>query len=201
MNPEALSMIDPSARVHPTSDVSPEADVGAGTSIWNRAQVRERARIGRGCIIGKDVYIDAGVTIGDHVKIQNSALVYHGATLEDGVFLGPQAVLTNDLYPRAITADGTLKSSGDWTVGPILVRYGASVGAGAVILPNVTLGRFAMVAAGAVVTEDVPDHALVMGVPARVAGFVCTCGRRMVQAEAEFRCPQDGWTYRPGVPR
>jgi acetyltransferase-like isoleucine patch superfamily enzyme len=192
-------MIDSSARVHPTADVSPEADVGAGTSIWHRAQVRERARIGQGCIIGKDVYIDAGVTIGDHVKIQNSALVYHGATLEDGVFLGPQAVLTNDLYPRAITPEGTLKSADDWTVGPILVRYGASVGAGAVILPNVTLGRFAMVAAGAVVTEDVPDHALVIGVPARVAGFVCPCGRRMVQTGAEFRCPQDGWTYRPGV--
>jgi acetyltransferase-like isoleucine patch superfamily enzyme len=175
------------------------ADIGADTSVWHRAQVRERARIGRGCIIGKDVYIDAGVTIGDHVKIQNSALVYHGATLEDGVFLGPQAVLTNDRYPRAITPDGRLKSSDDWAVGPILVRYGASVGAGAVVLPDVTLGRFAMVAAGAVVTEDVPDHALVMGVPARVAGFVCTCGRRMVQAGAEFRCPHDGWMYRPGV--
>lgn len=191
-------MIDPSSRVHPTADVSPEADVGAGTSIWHRAQVRERARIGRGCIIGKDVYIDAGVTIGDNVKIQNSALVYHGATLEAGVFLGPQACLTNDTYPRAITPDGDLKSADDWTVGPILIRYGASIGAGALILPNVTVGRFAMVAAGAVVTHDVPDHTLVMGVPASGTGLVCRCGRQLAPAGAMFRCPYDGWTYRPG---
>lgn len=191
-------MIHSTSRVHPTADVSPEADVGAGTSIWHRAQVREGARIGRGCIIGKDVYLDAGVTIGDNVKIQNSALVYHGATLEDGVFLGPQACLTNDTYPRAITPDGALKSADDWTVGPILIRYGASIGAAALILPNVTVGRFAMVAAGAVVTHDVPDHSLVIGVPARSAGFVCRCGRRLAPDGSVFRCPHDGWTYSPG---
>ena len=193
-------MIDPSTRVHPTADVSPEADIGAGTSIWHRAQIREGARIGERCIIGKDVYIDAGVTIGDNVKIQNSALVYHGATLEDGVFLGPQACLTNDRYPRAITPEGGLKSADDWTVGPILIRYGASIGAGALILPDVTVGRFAMVAAGAVVAHDVPDHTLVIGVPARSAGYVCRCGRRLAPDGAVFRCPQDGWIFQPGEP-
>ena len=193
-------MIDPSTRVHPTADVSPEADIGAGTSIWHRAQIREGARIGQRCIIGKDVYIDAGVTIGDNVKIQNSALVYHGATLEDGVFLGPQACLTNDKYPRAITPEGALKSADDWTVGPILIRYGASIGAGALILPDVTVGRFAMVAAGAVVAHDVPDHTLVIGVPARSAGYVCRCGRRLAPDGAVFRCPQDGWKLQPGEP-
>jgi serine acetyltransferase len=191
-------MLDPSTRVHPTADVSPEADVGAGTSIWHWAQVREGARIGRGCIVGKDVYIDTGVTIGDNVKIQNSALVYHGTTLENGVFLGPQACLMNDSYPRAITPDGALKSADDWIVGTILVRYGASIGAGALILPDVTVGRFAMVAAGAVVAHDVPDHALVIGVPARSAGYVCRCGRRLTPDGAVFRCLHDGWTYRPG---
>jgi UDP-2-acetamido-3-amino-2,3-dideoxy-glucuronate N-acetyltransferase len=192
-------VIDPSAKVHPTSDVSPEAQIGAGSTIWHRAQVREGARIGKNCIVGKDAYVDAGVTIGDNVKIQNSALVYHGATVEDGVFLGPQACLTNDTFPRAITPGGKLKSVDDWTVGPILVRFGASIGAGALILPDVTVGRFAMVAAGAVVAEDVPDYGLVMGVPARLAGYVCACGHRLVQDGASFRCPVDGWSLGPGV--
>jgi acetyltransferase-like isoleucine patch superfamily enzyme len=191
-------MIDPSAKVHPTSDVSPDAEIGAGTSIWHRAQVREGVRIGKDCIVGKDVYIDANVTIGSNVKIQNSALVYHGATVEDGVFLGPQACLTNDTFPRAITPDGKLKSADDWAVGPILVRFGASIGAGAVVLPDVTVGRFAMVAAGAVVAEDVPDYGLVMGVPARLRGYVCPCGRRLEQDGAGYRCPEDGWYLHPG---
>ncbi len=192
-------MIDPTARIHPSADVSPDAEVGPGTSIWHRAQVREGARIGHTCIIGKDVYIDVGVTIGDNVKIQNSALVYHGATVESGVFLGPQACLTNDTYPRAITPEGVLKSANDWTVEPILIRYGASIGAGALILPGVTVGRFAMVAAGSVVVRDVADHTLVVGVPARDVGYVCRCGRRLEpEGAGGYRCPQDGWTFQPG---
>jgi UDP-2-acetamido-3-amino-2,3-dideoxy-glucuronate N-acetyltransferase len=192
-------MIDVSVRVHPSADVSPEASIGAGASVWHRAQIREGAHIGKNCIIGKDVYVDSNVSIGDNVKIQNGALVYHGATVEDGVFLGPQACLTNDTYPRAITPDGQLKSADDWTVGPILLRYGSSIGAGAVVLPDVTVGRFAMVASGAVVTKDVPDHALVMGVPARKVGYVCKCGHRMLATGDGYRCPQDGWTFEPGA--
>jgi len=166
-------------RIHPTAEVSPEAEVGEGTRIWHHAQVREGARIGKECILGKNVYVDFDVVIGDRVKIQNNALVYHGVIIEDGVFIGPAACLTNDRLPRAITPDGALKSDDDWEVGSILVREGAAIGARAVILPGVTIGPWAMVAAGAVVTHDVPPHGLVAGVPARLQGYVCRCGRRL----------------------
>jgi UDP-2-acetamido-3-amino-2,3-dideoxy-glucuronate N-acetyltransferase len=123
------------------------------------------------------------VQIGSRVKIQNNCSVYHGATLEDGVFLGPHVVLTNDLYPRAINPDGSLKGNDDWEVGPIRVCYGASIGARSVILPGVTIGRFALVGAGSVVTRDVPDYGLVVGTPARLTGYVCACGHRLMPAE------------------
>jgi len=163
--------------IHPSAIVSPQASIGEGTRIWHQAQVREGATLGHNCIIGKGVYVDFDVTIGDNVKIQNGAYVYHGVTLEDGVFVGPGVILTNDKLPRAVNPDGTLKSDADWEVSPTLVKRGASLGAGAVILPGVTIGQFAMVAAGAVVTHDVPDYGLVMGNPARLRGFVCPCGR------------------------
>ena len=166
-------------RIHPTAVVSPQAQVGEGTSIWHHAQVREGVRIGRECIVGKNVYVDFDVVIGDRVKIQNNALVYHGVTIEDGVFIGPAACLTNDRRPRAVTPDGALKSGTDWEVGTILVREGAAIGARAVILPNVTIGPWAMVAAGAVVTHDVPAHGLAVGMPARLQGYVCRCGERL----------------------
>src|SRR3990172_7720682 len=150
--------------VPPTAEVSDEAQIGQGTSIWNQVRVREGAVVGEHCILGSNAYVDCDVVIGDNVKIQNGPLLYKGATLEDGVFVGPQACLTNDRLPRAINPDGRIKTDGDWTAGPILCRYGASIGAGAVVLPGVTIGRFAMVAAGAVVTRDVPDHMLVLGV-------------------------------------
>ena len=184
--------------IHPTANVSDGATIGAGTRIWNQAQVRENARIGRDCIIGKDAYIDFGVEIGDNVKIQNGALVYHGVTVESGVFIGPGAIFTNDKKPRAINPDGTLKGNDDWEVGEIYVRYGASVGAGAIILPGVTIGRFALVAAGAVVTHDVADHALVFGNPARQAGYVCRCATKLIEeAPGQYRCPacNDRYTF------
>ncbi|MFC2023127.1 acyltransferase [Chloroflexota bacterium] len=167
-------------RIHSAAIVSPYAEIGAGTCIWHHAQVREGARLGSGCIVGKGVYIDFDVEIGDNVKIQNYALVYHGATIEDGVFLGPHACLTNDKLPRAITPAGVLKGADDWQPNRILVRYGASVGAGAIVLPGVVIGRFAMVGAGAVVTGDVADFGLVVGQPARLVGHVCRCGQRLV---------------------
>lgn len=165
--------------VHETAEVSESAVIGEGTKIWHQAQVRERARIGKNCIIGKGVYIDHDVVIGDNVKIQNGAFIYYGVELEDGVFVGPQACLTNDAVPRAITPEGVLKGAQDWAVGRILVKYGASIGTGAIILPNLTIGRFAMIGAGAVVTRDVPDHGLVVSIPARLVGFVCRCGRKL----------------------
>jgi UDP-2-acetamido-3-amino-2,3-dideoxy-glucuronate N-acetyltransferase len=166
----------PSVRIHPTADVAPSAEIGDGTSIWNQSQVRERAQIGPGCVIGKNVYVDTDVVIGANVKIQNNVSVYHGVTVEDGVFIGPHVCFTNDRIPRAINPDGTLKSDDDWEVTPILVRRGAAIGANSTIVPGVTIGRWAMVGAGSVVTHDVPDHDLVVGNPARHLASVCSCG-------------------------
>ncbi len=142
--------------------------------------------------------------LGDRVKVQNLALVYHGVTVEDGVFIGPNAILTNDRYPRAITASGDLARADDWVVSPITLRRGSSIGAGAVVVAGVDVGRFATVGAGSVVTREVPDHALVAGSPARRIGWVCACGRRLVAdggltAPADHvgsaRCPLCGATY------
>ena len=187
-------------RIHPTADVSPQAQIGEGTLIWHQAQVREGVSIGAQCIIGKGVYIDADVVIGARVKIQNYACLYHGAHLEDGVFVGPHVCLTNDKHPRAITPDGELKGATDWEVGEVWVREGASLGAMSVILPGVTIGRFALVGAGAVVTANVPDYGLVMGNPARLVGFVCRCGSRLAlqergTAEAQMACTACGSAY------
>lgn len=182
-------------RIDPSADVSTETTIGSGTSIWHRARVREGARIGAECIVGTGVYIDCDVIIGNRVKIQNNALIYRGVTLEDGVFIGPQVCLTNDRIPRSITPEGRIKSEEDWTVGPILVRYGASIGAGAIVLPGVTVGSFAMVAAGSVVTHDVPDQGLVMGVPAKLEGHVCQCGERLAEQDGKYGCGACGRTY------
>ncbi|HLF27248.1 MAG TPA: acyltransferase [Anaerolineae bacterium] len=182
--------------IHPTAEVSSQALIGAGTRVWHQAQVREGARLGRNCIVGKGVYIDFGVSVGDNVKLQNGVYVYHGATVEDGVFLGPGVILTNDANPRAINPDGSLKSDADWQIGPITIRYGASIGAGSIVLPNVTVGRFALVGAGSVVTRDVPDHAIVVGAPARPIGYACRCGLKLNEVVEAGRtawvCPQDG---------
>ena len=180
--------------IHPTADVSPRATLGAGTKVWHQAQVREGAVLGENCILGKGAYVDFDVRIGDNVKIQNRASVYHGVTLEDGVFVGPHAIFTNDKMPRAINPDGSLKSEDDWELGNILVKKGASIGAGAIIVTGVTIGRFAMVGAGAVVTKDVPDYGLVYGNPARLQGYVCPCGQKMDQVadSAMWRCPSCG---------
>jgi acetyltransferase-like isoleucine patch superfamily enzyme len=175
-------VIDPSARIHASADLEADVGVGPGTSVWHRAQVRTGARIGAECVVGRDAFIDEGVEIGNRVKIQNAALVYHGVTVEDGVFIGPNAILTNDRFPRSITAAGELARADDWVVSPILLRTGCSIGAGAVVVAGRSVGRFATVGAGAVVTRDVPDHALVAGNPARRIGWVCACGQRLLDA-------------------
>ena len=171
-------------RIHPTADVSEEAIIGDGSRIWNWVQVRERARIGQNCVIGKDVYIDTDVVIGDDCKLENFATVYKGVTLGNRVFIGPHACFTNDLYPRAV--------SPDWRIVETIVHDGASVGANATIRCGITIGRNAMVAAGAVVTKDVPPHALVAGVPAKLIGWVCECGRPL---DRNMRCTHDGKVF------
>jgi acetyltransferase-like isoleucine patch superfamily enzyme len=168
-----------SVKIHPTAAVSSDAKIGSSTLIWDQCQVREGTIIGKNCILGKDVYVDIGVNIGDNVKIQNGSYIYHGTSLESGVFVGPGVIFTNDKSPRAINLDGSLKGNDDWQVGETRVLYGASVGAGAIVLPGITVGRFSLIGAGAVVTHNVSDHALVMGNPARQVGFVCKCAMRL----------------------
>jgi UDP-2-acetamido-3-amino-2,3-dideoxy-glucuronate N-acetyltransferase len=184
------------ASVHGTADVDESAVIGPGTTVWHLAQVRELARLGRECIVGRGAYVGPGVIIGDRVKLQNYALVYEPARLEDGVFIGPAAVLTNDLHPRSVDVTGTLKGPEDWQAAGVIVREGASIGARAVVLAGRVIGRWALVAAGAVVTRDVPDFALVAGVPARQAGWVGRAGQRLEEAgPGRWRCPRTGETY------
>lgn len=171
-------------RIHPSSEVSPQAIIGDGTQIWLFCQVRENAKIGLNCILGKGVYVESDVVIGDRVKIQNNVSIYVGVTIEDGVFLGPHVCFTNDKIPRAVNPDMTLKSADDWKVTPTLVKAGAALGANSTIVCGTTIGKWAMVGSGSVVTKDVPDHALVVGNPARIVGWVCSCGERVKLDEA-----------------
>ncbi len=164
--------------------------------MWHLAQVREDARLGADCTIGRGAYIGPGVEVGDACKVQNYALVYEPARLADGVFIGPGAVLTNDEFPRAANPDGTAKSAEDWDAVAVTIEQGASVGARAVCIAPVTIGAWALVAAGAVVTTDVPPHALVVGVPARRIGWVGRAGRPLVSEGEDWVCPVSGERYR-----
>jgi len=186
-----------SIRVAQTADVSPDAIIGEGSAIWHLAQVREQAVLGDNCIVGRGAYIGSGVTLGDGCKVQNYALVYEPAALEAGVFIGPSVVLTNDHFPRAINMDGSPKSAHDWTPVGVTIRMGASIGARAVCVAPVTIGRWATVAAGAVVTKDVPDYALMVGVPARRIGWVGEAGVPLTRGEdGAWTCPTTGIRYR-----
>ncbi len=157
--------------IHETAVVSAHATIGEGTKIWHYVHVREGAKIGKHCVLGKDVYVDHYVTIGDGVKIQNGVSVYHGVTLHDEVFVGPHVVFTNDLLPRSHHTT--------WRVVETVVEKGASIGANATIVCGVRLGEYCMIGAGTVVTKNVPPHALVVGNPSRIMGYVCTCGHRL----------------------
>lgn len=174
------------AFVHATAVVDPGAEIGAGTKVWHFCHVSAGARIGARCVLGQNVMVSAGVTVGDGVKIQNNVSLYTGVAVEDDVFLGPSMVFTNVLTPRAF-----IGRMGE--IAPTLVRRGATVGANATVLCGVTIGRYAMVGAGAVVTKDVADHALVVGNPARPVGWVSAAGERLGD---DLVCPRTGERYR-----
>ncbi|WP_042382778.1 acyltransferase, partial [Streptacidiphilus melanogenes] len=160
-----------SVSIRPTAQVDPSAEVGDGTTVWDLAQIREKAVLGRECIIGRGAYVGPGVRLGNRVKLQNHALVYEPAVLGDGVFVGPAAVFTNDHFPRSVSPDGRLKRGEDWEAVAVVVEEGASVGARSVCVAPVRIGRWSLIAAGAVVTRDVPPFALMAGVPARRIGW------------------------------
>ena len=168
-----------SYRAVSSADVSPDATIGAGSSIWHLSQIREGAVLGENCVIGRGAYIGSGVRVGDNCKVQNHALVYEPAVLGDGVFIGPAVVVTNDTYPRAVNPDGSLKSASDWEAVGVTIEDGASIGARSVCVAPLRVGAWALVAAGSVVTRDVPPHALVAGVPARQIGWVSRTGTRL----------------------
>jgi UDP-3-O-[3-hydroxymyristoyl] glucosamine N-acyltransferase len=168
--------------IHPTAEVSKQARLGDGTYVWNFAQIREGVVAGEHCVFGKGTYVDARVRIGDRVKIQNNASIFHGVTLESGVFIGPHVCFTNDLHPRAINPDMSRKEPTDWIVMPTLVKFGAAIGANSTIRCGVT--------------KAVPDYGLAFGAPAKLHGYVCPCGQRLNDAG---RCGQCGFELPAGV--
>lgn len=183
-------------RVQDSADVSAEATIGDGSSVWHLAQVREKAVLGENCIVGRGAYVGTGVVMGDNCKLQNYALVYEPAVLGHGVFVGPAVVFTNDHFPRSVDPDGKLKRGDDWEAVGVTVHDGASIGARAVCVAPVTIGRWAMVAAGSVVTKDVPDFALVAGVPARRIKWVGRAGVPLVaEGNGSWVCPESGERY------
>jgi acetyltransferase-like isoleucine patch superfamily enzyme len=187
-------------RIHPTAEVSEKAQIGEGSSVWHHAQVREGVKIGMNCIIGKGVYVDAGVPIGDNVKIQNYVSVYHGVAINDGVFVGPHVCFTNDMRPRAVNPDGSLKAADDWVLSETRIQKGAALGANSTIRCGITIGEWAMVGSGSVVTRDVPAHGLVYGNPAHLRGFVCACGEiagkdGQAGEVVTMKCPKCGRTF------
>lgn len=183
-------------RIHPEADVEADVEIGDSSTVWGLAQVRTGARLGEECVVGRGAYIGVGVHIGDRVKIQNLAQIYEPAHIEDESFIGPAVVLTNDQHPRATTPAGTVALASDWTPVGVTVRRGASIGARSVCVAPVTIGRWAMVGAGAVVVHDVPDFALVVGNPARQIGWVGHAGRRLDrESSGTWRCPVTGMDY------
>ncbi|SMF33922.1 acyltransferase [Desulfovibrio gilichinskyi] len=165
--------------IHPTAVIDQDSSIGENTYIWQNVHIRSQAKIGSECIVGKGSFLDIESVVGNRVKIQNYVNIFRGVTIEDGVMVGPSVCFTNDMFPRAINLDGTLQDCNDWKCFKTRVKTGAGIGAGSIIVCNTTIGKWAIVGAGSVVTRDVPDYALVYGNPARVKGFVCPCGHKL----------------------
>lgn len=181
--------------IHPAANVDPRATVDETVTIWAGTQVREFATIGAGTSIGTYAYVGPGAIIGSDCKIQNGAMIYEPAVVGDGVFIGPRVVFTNDRHPRAVTPEGNPKSADDWTPVGVVVEFGAAIGAGAVCVAPITIGSWATVAAGAVVTKDVAAHALVAGIPARRIGWVGRTGEPLAREGGHWVCPATGDTF------
>lgn len=181
-----------------TADVDDDVQLHESVKIWHLAQVRSGAKLGANCVVGRGAYIGPGVELGDNCKIQNYALVYEPAHLEAGVFVGPAAVLTNDTFPRAVNPDGTLKSADDWDPVGVYLSEGCSIGARAVCIAPVRVGKWATVAAGSVVAKDVPDYALVAGVPAKRIKWVGRFGIPLEESadKGTYVCPKSGEVYK-----
>ena len=183
-------------RIAHNASVSDAAKLSENASIWDFAQVRENATIGKNTIIGSYAYIDANVQIGNNCKVQNRALIYDPAIIHDGVFIGPGAILTNDKNPRSISSSGEVKSANDWDKVGVEVFQGAAIGSGAICVAPVRIGKWALVGAGAVVTKDVQDYALVVGNPARQVGWVGKAGKQLETLDGQrFKCPILGTEY------
>ncbi|MBD1399622.1 acyltransferase [Pelovirga terrestris] len=176
--------------VHESSYVDEGADIGAGTKIWHFSHVLSGAKIGSNCSFGQNVCVSGGVVIGDNVKVQNNVSIYEGTTIEDDVFLGPSCVLTNVTNPRSQVLRKNLYEK-------TLLSRGCSIGANATVVCGIVIGRYSFVAAGAVVAKDVPDYALMVGVPARQAGWMSRHGHRLtsVNADGYYQCPESGFRY------
>jgi acetyltransferase-like isoleucine patch superfamily enzyme len=179
------------------SEISELAMIGKGTKVWDFSKVCDGAQIGENCIIGRSVYIGPGVEIGHNCKIQNSALLYEPATLGNGVFIGPGVILTNDLNPRAITANFELKTQLDWDKQGVKIEEGASIGAGAICIAPIRIGKWSLIGAGSVVTKDVPNYALMIGNPAKQVAWVGRAGFKLIPiSDYVYECPKTGQTYR-----
>lgn len=172
--------------VHKTAEVQKGASIGEGTKIWQNSQVLKGAKIGNNCTIGHNCFISQKAKIGNYVKLQSNIDVWDLVEIEDYVFVGPSAVFTNDKNPRAKFPKKDFPEYGKWL--PTLIKEGATIGANATIICGVTIGKWAMVGAGAVVTKDVPDYAIVCGVPAKISGWVCECGNKLDFKKGKAQC-------------
>lgn len=180
--------MDKSVKIHPTAFVSEKAQIGEGTNVWQSCNILDGVKIGEDCNLGANVFIENGVVIGNRVKIKNNIAIYSGVICEDDVFLGTNCVFTNVINPRSfINRKSEFKAT--------IVKQGATIGANATVICGHSIGRYALVGAGAVVTKDVPDYGLMLGNPARLAGYVCKCGTTLKKERDTLNCPVCGNRY------